>query len=336
MPNMSPVARLFGIHWCFAACMDLRSTEVLLEQEHQQLLQVRQSGVPSQGEVNTLSKLVEEVFDGAIILCFEERCNRHKTGGGIWPPQAQSKIVIINGADTDREFGLENETNHRVGASTNHLMAVEAAASRGWNNVLILEDDIQETGLVRNSAEFVSAVKEFLSKRSWSGLKLTASYHNCSEMGKEKLSCKLNCLCESVPEWINVQNISVCQTSAGNLLEVGAHSMVRYRTNIEDFTNHCDFRSSAAYALHASAFGPFMALLEDLRKARWGGSFEQWRGSDARNVIFIDKFVAVNVPNMLHVLPLLVLQTHHSPLAHNMAPDDDWELATDFSSICKV
>jgi len=333
---MSPVAWLFGIHLCFAACMDLRSTEMLLEQEHQQLLQVRQSGAPSQVKVNTFSKLVEEVFDGAVILCYKERCNRHKPGGGLWHPQAQSKIMILDGAYSDRQFGLENDKIHKVRGSINHLMAVEVAASRGWNNVLMLEDDIQETGVVRNSTEFVSAMRDLLSRRSWSGLKLTAKYHNCTGLFKQKLSCMSNCLCESVPEWIRVQNMSVCQTSARQRLEVGAPSIARYRANIDDFTSHCDFRSSAAYALHASAFGPFMALLEDLRKARWGGSFKEWHESYVRSIAAIDRFVSANVPNMLHVLPVLVLQTQEKVRLHDTVTEDDWELARDFSTICKV
>jgi len=335
---MSPAAWLFGIQLCFAACMDMHSTEVLLEQEHQQLLQVRQVGAPSQVKFTMMAKLVEEVFDGTILICFQERCNKHKSGSGLWPAQAQTKIVIMDGANVDRQFSLENELTHHAGATINHLMAVEAAFERGWQNLLILEDDIKENVVLHNSAEFVSAVRELLSARSWSGLKFTASYQGFVDRLEDK-TCKLNCLCESVPDWNKTQNVSICQTraggptsSGGNPLEVGAHSMVRYRKDIDNFSDHCDFRNSAAYALHASAFGPFIALLEDVKTARSRGPSTEWEAIKA--VARIDKFVAANVPTMLHVLPLMVTQNVHSETS--MVPELWEQVATLFSTSCKV
>jgi len=287
-----------------------------------------------------LAKLVEEVFDGTVLICFKERCNKHKSGGGTWPSQAQTKIVIMDGANADRQFNLENETSHIAGASINHLMAVELAFSRGWQNVLILEDDIKETGLLHNSAEFISAIRQLLSTRSWSGLKFTASYRRFLE--KSGMSCLLNCLCESVPEWNETQSVSVCQTrargqiySAINPLENGAHSTVRYRKDINNFNDHCDFRNSAAYALHASAFGPFMALLEDMKKVRSGGSATEWE--DMKQIAGIDRFVSANVPTMLHVLPHMLAQDQHSyEQVKNGGLPDDWELAVNFRMSCHV
>jgi len=336
--TVTPIALLFAAWFCFADCMDLNSTQGMLEQEHQQLLQVRtqlpafstaSSFIPAKGlsgeRFPVLSKLVAEVFDGTVVICYKERCNDHKPGSYIWPPLALNKIIALDGDLVDKQFFQNDACQdsyicHMPKTTVTHLVAVQMASERGWKNVLILEDDIQETGVVANQAEFISAFKKLLSTRSWNGLKLSGRYFpwepKCSGKCLLEAKCSSNCVCKSVPEWNKSDDLSICES-------VVVPPSSDYKLSTKDaYKTHCKIFSSSAYALHASGFGPFLAMLEDVKNSGGPGSPAYEELSEA---LLIDRFVMANVPMMLHVLPLIAVQY-----------EDDSHLALTFKSYCNV
>jgi len=346
-PNMAldtvmPVALVFVAWICFADCMFLNSTQGMLEQEHQQLLQIWNRlpehqtvdpHTPAKGlspdRFPVLGQLVAEVFDGTVVICYKERCNDHKPGSYLWPPLALNKIVALDGDWVDKLF-FQNYTCqdsyvcHFPKTTVSHLMAVKLASDRGWKNVLILEDDIQESGVVSNQAEFITAFKQLLSIRSWNGLKLTG--RRC-EKELVKHPCPSNCekSCTPVPEWKDTQELTVGNgTQKLTICQSVVRQYIDYKSALQrGWHDHCKLFSSAAYALHASGFGPFLALLEDVKAAGDLGSPANKNLVD--EVLLIDKFVIANVPRMLHVLPLIAVQY-----------EDDQQLATLFRAKCNV
>merc|ERR1712196_369288 len=81
-----------------------------------------------------LSRLIEEVFDGAAIICYEERCDKHRPGGGTWSEKAQHKIAIFNGADSDAQFNMTTK-DHTIKTTMTHLTAMGHAEEKRWGNV---------------------------------------------------------------------------------------------------------------------------------------------------------------------------------------------------------
>jgi len=194
------------------------------------------------------------------------------------------------------------------------------AWQRGWKNVLILEDDIQESGVVSNQAEFVSAFKKLLSTRSWNGMKLTGRYSK----GNLEQGCSSNCLFTPVPEWKDTQELTVGkETQKLSMWQSVVRPTIDYKLAVQRaWDDHCMVFSSAAYALHASGFGPFLAMLEEVEASGDLGSPAQKNLSEA---LLIDRFVMANVPRMLHLFPLIAVQYA-----------DDQAVASDFRSKCNV
>jgi len=255
--------------------------------------------------------LAQRVFEQTVVLCYRERCERHYPGGGAWPDHVQSKILVQDGADTDERFVLGKFDTfhaklHSLRGFVAHVFALHSASERNLSNVLLLEDDAiasefanESLGTPEALMNFTDALRAKLARRPWQALKFTAAYGDKEIGAKKSRPCPEKCTCRLSEDWrmmTPVSRLEMCRTQGVGTLPP---------------TFRCDFRNSAVYAVHSSAFHIYSREWRNLKKA-------------SASYPYIDFFNAAYI-DFDHFLPSLAVQDHRL---------EDYQTSVRFRDLC--
>ena len=198
---------------------------------------------------------------------------------------------------------------HRLAALLAHLVLVETAAKLKLSSVLILEADLVPSQAVaqlsasRNrTARLAQQLRRAFATKPWSVARISGMFYSkeYAVMGpRRRLGCSRQCRCT---RWEGSELVE--SVSAGvRLCEVApaARPSDQILPMVANLHSWCDVRDTAAYAVHRSAFGAFVAYLDRLR------ALPRWLRRGADGVPAIDNWLPYALPNV-YVLPTLVTQ----------------------------
>ena len=291
-----------------------------------------------------------ELFPVTVVLCYEHTCSRHRPGGGYWSAAAQRKVIVADGAHVDatdhREllscmlggYGPEGAPKpHKFGATLSHWRAVELAAERRADKVLIVEADAVDTpaaaeAAAHQSAAWKSALEQMV-QSAWTVLRLTSNVHppqvpfqrgcNCSsvvQLGQAGLLPAAT-MTEITSDLKRVSPV-LCHVprgasrggtpvpfdrpswAVGNQLDDREKEAPVKPIDPDD---ECKATNSAAYAVHSRAFTRYRKALAMVRAmcAHPHASMASWK---ADRFEVIDKWLPTFFDNT-YVMPPVVVQT---------------------------
>ena len=202
-------------------------------------------------------------------------------------------------------------SKHRLVALLAHLTLVEEAAKRNLTHVLILEADAvpslaaEELSLNTTLAsQIAQRMGQAFADHPWSVARLSGMFYSkeyapSTGGGRRRRQCSSHCSCvrfarSTLPESMS-RHLRVCQVAPAPSISD------RIQPMLERLHQWCDVRDTSAYAVHHTAFGPFLAYLQRLR------ALPGWLRDNAIDVPAIDNWLPHALP-CVYVLPTLVSQ----------------------------
>jgi hypothetical protein len=198
---------------------------------------------------------------------------------------------------------------HQLTILLAHLTLIETAAKLGLQDVLILEADLVPTLAVArlspnatHATRVAQRMRDALDTRPWSVMRMSGMFYSkeyAAKISDQRLGCSRRCHCTP---WGGsalirplVPRMRFCQVAPAP----SPTDQILPMLGLLD--SWCDVRDSAAYAVHKSAYKPFIEYLHRLR------ALPGWLKDGSIQVPSFDAWMPHALPN-IYVLPSLVSQ----------------------------